>query len=990
MSLQNEPAGPDFDSHFKVFHELMSRKVREILLVSTPYDAWIMERDYSLSDRIINEYRGLNLSQPPRLTWAATAEEALSFVEQKSFDLVITMPRLADMDAFRLAKEIKVRGPRLPVIMLTHSSVPSNEIFYKQSRESGIDKIFVWSGNTDLLLAIIKSTEDRLNVVNDTKFAGIRVIIFVEDSPLYLSSLLPILYKELVRQTQAVMEEGLNEEHRLLTMRARPKILVAENYDQALEIYKRYEHYVLGVISDVRYQRQGEIDPKAGFKLLSTIQKDRFDIPMLLVSTEEDNAENARQIQASFVHKNSPTLHQDVHDFFVNKLGFGDFVFRMPDGTEIRQAHNLLTLERHLATIPEESVILHTKRNDLSRWLFTRTEIVLASKIRPLRGADFEDVESHRRHLIDIIRSRRRQRQKGIVVNFNAQEFDPETDFLKIGKGSLGGKGRGLAFVSHYLHQNQHFLTPFDAVKIMIPQTLIITTEGFEAFILENNLRWLAKADLPDAEIAEHFLKSRFPVWLEEDLRSYLEHIHYPLAIRSSSLLEDAQFKAYAGLYKTYMLPNKAEDPEVRLEQLITAVRLVYASTYFEAPKSFSDRVGQRTEEEQMAVIVQQLMGRSYEGYYFPAISGVGQSHNYYPFSRMKPEDGIVTIATGLGKMVVEGERSLRFSPKNPQILPQRSTVEDILENSQRFFYCLNMEAGEQPLDVDESLNLSKIDLFDLTDKKPLQILFSTYNPDEHRIRDALQPNGHPVLTFARILKYKQLPLAPILETLLELGQKGMGCPVEMEFSVNLGRGADQKPEFAFLQLRPMTARAEMIDVEITEEEIAKSFCFSQHSLGNAVKDDLRDIIFIKPEVFDAAKTVQIAAEIGKMNKILLTENRRYLLIGPGRWGSADHWLGIPVQWSDISGVGAIVESFSEQIRAEPSQGSHFFHNITTLGINYINVTNNGSDFVDWDWLRTRPFSNETTHAAHVRLKEPFVIKVDGKTSRSVMYDDPG
>ena len=989
MSFQNEAAGPNFDSHFKIFHELMSRKVREILLVSTPYDAWIMERDYSLSDRIINEYRGLNLSQPPRLTWAATAEEALNFVERKTFDLVITMPRLADMDAFHLAKEIKVRGPKLPVIMLTHSSIPSTEMFYQQSRESGIDKIFVWSGNTDLLLAIIKSTEDRLNVVNDTKFAGIRVIIFVEDSPLYLSSLLPILYKELVRQTQSVMEEGLNEEHRLLTMRARPKILVAENYDQAMKIYKRYENYVLGVISDVRYPREGTVDPQAGFKLLSAIQNDRFDIPMLLVSTEEENAEKARQIPASFVHKNSPTLHQDVHDFFINKLGFGDFVFRMPDGTEIRQAHNLLTLERHLATIPEESVILHTKRNDLSRWLFTRTEIVLASKVRPIRGQDFDDVESHRRHLIDLIRSRRRQRQKGIVVNFNAQEFDPETDFLKIGKGSLGGKGRGLAFVSHFLHQNQSHLAPFESVAIMVPQTLIITTEGFEAFIMENNLRWLAKADLPDTDIAEQFLAGRFPVWLKEDLRSYLEHIHYPLAIRSSSLLEDAQFKAYAGLYKTYMLPNNADDPELRLEQLIKAVTLVYASTYFQAPKSFSHRVGQRTEEEQMAVIVQQLMGQTYEGYYFPAISGVGQSHNYYPFARMKPEDGIVTIATGLGKMVVEGERSLRFSPKNPQILPQRSTVEDILENSQRFFYCLNMESPEHVLEVDESLSLNKVDLFDLKDKKPLQMLFSTYNPDEHRIRDALQPSGYPVLTFARILKYNQLPLAPILDTLLNLGQKGMGCPVEMEFSVNLGPGPGQQPEFAFLQLRPMTARADMIDVEISDREIEKSFCFSRHALGNAIKSDLRDIIFIKPDVFDPAKTVQIAGEVGKLNKILSTENRRFLLIGPGRWGSADHWLGIPVQWSDISGVGAVVETFSEQIRAEPSQGSHFFHNITTLGINYINITNDQEEFVDWQWLEAQPFSNETDFTAHVCLDSAFVIKVDGKTSRCVMYIDP-
>ena len=988
MSYQPEASSRDFDTHFKIFHELMSRKVRDILLVSTPYDAWIMERDYSLSDRIINEYRGLNLSQPPRLTWAATAEEALTAVEQKTFDLVITMPRLADMDAFHLAKEIKVRGPRLPVIMLTHSSIPSSEIFYTESRKSGIDRIFVWSGSTDLLLAIIKSTEDRLNVVNDTKFAGIRVIIFVEDSPLYLSSLLPILYKELVRQTQAVMEEGLNEEHRLLTMRARPKILVAENYDQAMSIYNKYENYVLGVISDVRYQRRGEIDGQAGIKLLTAIKKDHFDIPLLLASTEPENAAKAEQIPASFVDKNSPTLHQEVHDFFINKLGFGDFVFRMPDGTEIRRAHNLLTLERHLANIPEESVKLHTRRNDLSRWLFTRTEIVLASKVRPIRGKDFEDVEAHRQHLISLIRSRRRQRQKGIVVNFNAQEFDPDTDFLKIGKGSLGGKGRGLAFVSHYLNQNQELYAKYPGVKIMVPQTLIVTTEGFEAFIVENDLRWLAKADLPDRDIGDSFLKGQFPLWLEDDLRSYLEHIHYPLAIRSSSLLEDAQFKAYAGLYLTYMLPNNSPDLETRLTQLIKAVKLVYASTYFQAPKSFSRRVGQRTEEEQMAVIIQQLVGQTYGDCFFPAISGVGQSYNYYPFSRMKPEDGIVTIAAGLGKMVVEGEKSLRFSPKNPQILPQRSRVEDTLENSQRYYYCLNMDPAEQSLEPDESFNLNKADLFDLKEKKALSLLFSTYNPDEHRIRDSLQPKGYPVLTFARILKYNQFPLAPIMADLLHLGQKGMGSPVEMEFSVNLPQKQDQPPEFAFLQLRPMSARAEMIEVQISPEEISKSFCFSTNALGNAVKDDLKDIIFIKPETFDPAKTVDMAGEIGKLNKTLLQEGSKYLLIGPGRWGSADPWLGIPVHWSDISGVGAIVEVFSDQINAEPSQGSHFFHNITTLGIHYINVNAKGEDFLDWGWLNSQPVVNQTGHAVHVRLESPLIIKVDGKTSRSVMYAD--
>jgi hypothetical protein len=977
----------DFDARFKLFHELMAKKVRDVLLVSTPYDAWIMEEDVRLSERIIHEYRGLNLSNPPRLTWVSSADEALRILDEKQFNMVITMPRVADMDCFALGKEIKKRDPNLPVVLFAHSAITSLEFFPGNTKPEGIDRAFVWSGNTDILVALIKSAEDKMNAEYDTSSAGIRVILFVEDSPLYISSLLPILYKELVSQTQAVMEEGLNEEHRLLTMRARPKILIAENYEEAIQLYENYKPYIIGVISDVRFPRQGALCADAGVRLLSKIKQDRWDIPLLLTSSEPSNAKKAESIPAFFVDKNSPALHAGVHNFFLDHLGFGDFIFRTPDGDEIDRASNLRSLEKKINTIPDESFMLHAGRNDFSRWLFARTEIMLASKLRPTTFDDFaHDTEKMREWVVSIIRERRSRRQKGIVVNFDAHDFDLETEFLKIGTGSLGGKARGLAFVSNLLRHNADLHAKHPEVRIVVPQSLVITTEGFESFIEKNHLIGLANSDLPDEEIARQFLDAAIPGWVKKDLIAYLRQVDFPIAIRSSSLLEDAQFRAYAGLYRTYMLPNDCSDFSMRLENLLTAIKLVYASTYFHGPKSFSHRVGHHTEEEKMAVIIQKMVGENYSGHFYPAISGVVQSHNYYPFSHMKPEEGIATIALGLGKMVVEGEKTLRFSPRYPQLLPQRSTVEDILENAQRFFYSLKLNNDCPLLGTNDSENLEKREISDAETEPPVATLSSTYIPSEHRIRDTVHIPGPRVLTFAQALKYNAFPLADILLEFLAIGEEGMGCPVEMEFSVNLCRGEDCKPEFSVLQLRPMTARAELETVDITETEVQKAFCVSNHSLGNAVKTNIADVVYVKPDGFDPAKTIEIAREISEMNNILLQEDRKYLLVGPGRWGSADRWLGIPVSWAEISGVGAIAETTSSMIKAEPSQGSHFFHNITTMGINYINVSDANGDFFDWAWLTAIEPRHSTQHVAHVKLDKAMTIKVDGRKSCCVMY----
>jgi hypothetical protein len=946
-----------------------------------------MEEDARLSEKIINEYRGLNLSNPPRFTWASTAEDALALLDKRRFDMVITMLRISDMEASLLGHKIKQREPELPVILLTHGVRQAREFYQNRPGGTGIDRVFVWSGNTDLLLALVKSAEDWMNVGHDTASAGIRVILFVEDSPEYISSLLPILYRELVSQTQAVMEEGLNEEHRLLTMRARPKILIAETYEEAVGLYELFEPYILGVISDVRFERNGHIDENAGIALLEMIKADRFDIPLLLTSSEPSNAANAARIPASFVDKNSPTLLTDVRRFIKEHLGFGDFIFRTPSGQEIARASNLRALERALPEIPDDSFVLHGNRNDFSRWLFARAEILLASRLRPVTGEDFDgDVPRLRSFLLSAIHQRRKERQRGVIVTFDAGDFDMDTDFFRIGKGSLGGKARGLAFVSTLLQRNPGIHNDFAPVNIIVPQTMVITADCFEAFIDANDLKGLAKADQTDEAIAAAFLKAEFPHWVASDLEALLKQVTYPIAVRSSSLLEDAQFRAYAGLYRTYILPNNHVDLQTRLQQLIEAIKLVYASTYFQGPKAFSKRVGHRTEEEKMAVIVQRLVGEQYGGFFYPAISGIAQSYNYYPFDRMKPEEGIATIVMGLGKMVMEGQKALRFSPYYPQLLPQRSTVDDILANAQQRFYALKMDAASVHLGLKEDTTLEKRQVNAAVEELPMQLLASTYIPEEHRIRESAALQGYRILTFAQVLKHHSLPLADVLKALLQIGQQGMGCPVELEFSVNLGPNRNAQVDFAILQLRPMTARAEIMKVDISPEEIEKAFCYSHNALGNTVNREMVDIIYVKPDGFDPAHTVAIAAEIGRVNAKMVQQNSKYLLIGPGRWGSADPWLGIPVNWSEICGVGAIVETSLPQLKAEPSQGSHFFHNLTSLGINYINVNDNQGDFLDWAWLTSLTPCDATRFVAHVKLDLPFVLKVDGRASHCAMY----
>jgi len=984
-----------FDLSFKVFYDLMANRVSEILLVSSPYDAFIMEEDGRLAERIIHEYRGLNLTRPPRLTWVSTAQEALKTLSSHKFDLVLTMPRLGDMEPRNLGRAIKDRFPKIPVFLLTHGVSGSSMEAEADIHQDAIDKTYIWTGNTDLLLAMIKNEEDRMNVVSDTQRARVRVLLMVEDSPVYYSSLLPFLYKEVVTQTQAVMEESLNEEHRILRMRARPKILHARSYEEADAIFHAFQRYMLCVLSDVRFPKNQKMDAEAGFSMISRIRESRPELPTLIMSSEEQNREKAQNAGARFLNKNSPTLHTEIRTFFMEYLGFGDFIFQMPDGKSVGRAPNLLAMEKILPSIPDASVHYHAVRDHFSTWLMARSEIQMAMRLKPVKVSDFSSIREMKEYLVTCLRNRRRVRQQGVVAEFSSEGFDPETEFAKIGKGSLGGKARGLAFMATRLKANPEFQEKYPNLTICVPKTLVISTEAFDAFIRENELKALADSDLTDSQIAALFLKGRLPRWLESDLRRFLETADYPLAVRSSSLLEDAMFQPFAGLYKTYMAANRHPDIEMRVKQLSRAIQLVYASTYFEAPRSFSKSTLHRTEEEKMAVVIQKLTGSFYGDHFFPAISGVAQSYNFYPIAHMKAVEGVAHIALGLGKTVVEGLTALRFSPKHPQLLPQFSTVEDILKNAQRAFYAMQAQTVPEDFDVrltkNEDPSLVVLEIADVAEApgySALKPLFSTYLPEEHRIRDSGYARGAPVLTFAGILKHRFFPLPEILSDVLKMGEMGMASPVEIEFAVNLPVLKNEKPEFALLQIRPMAVYQSRSDVEISQEAVAHALCYSTMALGHGIREDIRDIIYVEPELFEPSKTVEIAREIGSLNAQMIPDGRKYVLIGPGRWGSADRWLGIPVAWRDISMAGCIIENRTSKLQADPSQGSHFFHNITSLGISYLTVTEGGRDFIDWERLFKYPVVSQTPHVRRVRLDQCLSIRVDGRKSVAVILNE--
>ncbi len=967
-----------FDDHFNRFYDLMPNKVREILLISNHYDAFVLEEDGSLPNRIINEYHGLNLSAPPRLTRVSSLAEARELLAVRHFDLVLTMPFVGNLDAFALSCSIKEDYPDLPVILLAaHISQVCKPNFL--FTPCGIDRCYIWSGDASLLFAIIKNLEDHANVAHDTEKAMVRVIILVEDSPSYLSSFLPLLYNAIVRQTQAVLDEGLNEEHRLLKMRARPKILIAADYEAALNLFERYQEFIFAIISDTRFPRNGQLDDEAGVALLSMARKRLGDVPLLLMSSEAVNRQRAEVIPACFIDKNHSELLRELEDFLAIHLGFGDFVFRRSDGSEVARAADFSAFEAKLREISDESLLFHAERNHFSTWIRARAEIDLASQLGKLKPVDFANLAAMRTYLVLTIHAFRKWRHLGVVSKFDRREFDPQiNDFVKIGQGGMGGKARGVAFLSSLLRQRRETLAGEKDHVIAIPHTCVLASDGFEAFVEQNKLFYLCGGQ--DHIIAERFMAAPLPDWLQDELAAYLVKVNKPLAVRSSSMLEDARYRPYAGLYKTCMLANNHPDFKVRLAQLQRAVKMVYASAYFASPRAFSRSIGQTTLDS-MPLLIQELVGCDYGGYFYPAISGVAQSHNYYPISHMQPEEGIVSVAIGFGRAVVSGECCLRFSPAYPQILPQFSTVDDTLNNVQRYLYALDLD-WQRDCDLLED-DLLRLEIDDLGTGGPIAALSSTYNPVEHQIRD-VAGGEHRVITFAPILKYNTYPLPEILQEMLRMGSEGMGGAVEIEFAVDLN-GQGRVPIFYLLQIRPMVVGNGHGEVEISASEKNDALCLSNHALGHGVLE-LADIVVVKEEGFTPFQTREIARDIGRLNAELTGNGRKYLLIGPGRWGSADSLLGIPVQWNDIAGVGAMVEVLGGKMSVDPSQGTHFFQNITSLGIPYLTVNRSkaAADHLDRQWLNNQP-GHDSKFLRHISLQQPLVVKVNGKVGEGII-----
>ncbi|ETR68973.1 MAG: PpsA2 [Candidatus Magnetoglobus multicellularis str. Araruama] len=804
----------------------------------------------------------------------------------------------------------------------------------------------------------------------------------MDDAPDFRSFFLPFLYKEIVRQTQDVLSSTLNEEHRLLKMRARPKVLVAENYEEALALFDTYRDFVMGVISDTRFPKSSQMIDNAGILLLTELHHQMPDIPLLLMSSDIENQQFARQIPAKFIHKKSSQIQHELRQFFIKRLGFGDFIFRNPDGFEIQRANSLGALESVLKQIPEESIVYHATNNDFHSWLMGRSEIALANIFRSVSASDFPSNHALRNFLITNIHNLRKFQQRGIVVQFRAKTFDADImDFTKIGDGQLGGKARGLAFIARQLSHEADIHKKYPDIEIKIPKTLVISTDIFENFVSRNQLEDLSRPSVENKLVRDRFLAAQFPDKITRKLKQFLLQVDHPLSIRSSSLLEDALCQPYAGLYETYMLPNNDSDLEIRLDHLTTAIKLVYASTWYEGPKIFSKSTNNPNHDELMAVIIQELAGKTLDDHFYPDLSGVMQSHNFYPISPMKPEDGIAHLALGMGKSVVEGEKVLRFCPKYPQILPQFSSVDDILKNAQRYFYALKMKGYTKNLLFWEHSNLERLEISDHEHQSPVKVLSGTYIPDEHRIRDSSAFNGPKVLTFAAILKYHLIPLPDILTDLSDMGREAMGGPVEIEFAVQL----QDQPIFYFLQIRPMVAGREMNDVKISESDKQQAICYSHNALGHGNRQDIKDIVFVKPQCFDISKTCDMVAELSRINASLHNKNKPYLLMGPGRWGTADRWLGIPVQWKDISGVTAIIEIRNESLMADPSQGTHFFQNITSLGIHYLTVTENALDRINWQWIENCPLEFESSFFKHVSTIDPVILKVDGRLSEGVI-----
>jgi CheY-like chemotaxis protein len=976
----------DFDlqgrDSFQGFQDLMPYRVQDILLVSSLYDSFTLQEDGRLNELILGEFLELSLHHTPGLTHVASGAEALERAErERRFNLIITTIQLGDMDASQLAREVKRRGLDAAVVVLAYDNNERKD-FVARRDTSEIERIFMWQGNARILVAIVKYLEDKRNVAHDTAMLGVPVLLLVEDNVRYYSSFLPTIYTELIHQSERLISEGINLSHKLVRMRARPKILLSSTFEEAWELFTRYQAYVLGLISDVEFPRDGVVTRGAGFDLAHKAREAIPDLPILLQSSRVEFAAEARQMGAAFLRKYSETLLADLRHFMIEQFAFGDFVFRMPDGREVGRAADLKSLETLLLDVPAESIGYHGERNHFSNWFTARTEFTLARKLKPRKVSEFQSLEDLRHDLIASIAEYRREQSETLVADFDRHVFDANAAFfVRIGGGSLGGKARGLAFARYLLGYHQA-ARRFAGVHIAVPPAIVLATDCFDRFLVDNRLQDLALSSHDDDEIQRRFLSAPLPADVTESLRLFLKAVRWPLAVRSSSLLEDSQYQPFTGVYETFMLGNDHPSLEQRLDRLSAAVRHVYASTFSHRAKSYLRATPYRLEEEKMAVLIQQVVGERHRDRYYPDFSGVARSHNFYPTPPLTSEDGVAAVALGMGRTVVEGGKSLLFCPRDPRHLLHFSTVEDILAHSQRSFWALDLGAGSEATTMREA----SYDLDAAEADGTLFALGSTYSPDSHAIHDGLSRPGPRLVTFAPILKHGVFPLAEILSHLLDIGRRGMNRPAEIEFAVRLSRRRSERHEFGFLQMRPLEFSTGFEEQDLESIESDRLLCESPMVLGNGTLE-LFDLIAVDFHRYERGSSRDVAQEIARYNSELVAEDRPYLLIGVGRWGSADPWLGIPVTWEQIAGARVIVESGFRDMRVTPSQGSHFFQNLTSFQIGYFTVNADaGEGFVRWDWLATQPIVSERRGVRRMRFEQPLVVRMDGRKGIGVIF----
>lgn len=975
-----------FHARLKKFQKLMRIKVQEILLVSSIYDYYLFEEDGRLYELIRSEYQNLNLSQAPEITQVTTGKEALELLRgEHNFDLIITTLHVEDTHAVKFASEVRGIGVDLPIVLLAYDNNERKELTTHYDT-SVFEKIFIWGGDFHLLIGIIKYLEDRMNVENDTQNIGVQVIILVEDNVKFYSSYLPLIYTEVFNQSQRLIQEGINITHKYLRMRARPKILLSTTYEEAWNYFDKYEENVLGIITDNNFKHNGIRDTEAGLKFATAVKERHKDIPILIQTSDQNLEEKVKKIGASFLYKNSPRLLHDLREFMLDHFGFGDFIFELRNGTPVGRAANLRELADQIGKIPEESLLHHAEGNHFSRWLKARTEFYLAYKLRPRKVTDYESPEHLRQDLINAINSYLEERAKGVISEFRKESFDPKNSFARIGGGSLGGKARGLGFINTLI-ANYNIKNLFKGIEISVPSAVVIGTEVFDQFIYENNLESFAFSETDDVKINQRFIEAfHFPKEIKQKLFDFLEIIKEPLAVRSSSLLEDAQFQPFAGVYQTYMLPNSNPDINVRLDELLQTIKAVYASTYHQKAKDYMKATAYRLEEEKMAVIAQRLVGSEHRGKFYPDFAGVGKSFNFYPVPPQKSDDGIALVALGLGKTVVEGGNTVRFCPKFPKHLLQFFSTKETLMHAQQDFFALDLNGklDHHPDSIKDPL-VKRYELSESETDGTLYSVGSTYSPEDEAVYDGISREGIRVVTFSPILKHNMFPLPEILNLLLNLGTWGMGSPVEIEFAVNLSIPQGKPKEFAMLQMRPLVISRELDEliVDFSPEDL---ICQSGQVLGNGATDGIYDLIMVDINKFDRAKSKAIAMEIARLNSKLLNEKKPYILIGIGRWGSLDPWLGIPVTWDQISGATAIVESGFKDFEVEPSQGSHFFQNITSFRVGYFTVdASHKIGFIDWDWLNAQPAVEKLEFTKHLRFNSPLSVRINGHKNKGII-----